>query len=157
MTSVVLRSLILASSVVGCVGIAGTQPSPQDDEILVAAARYIQSQYPTAKRLAIHPRIYKVFPAPRSGTFGDLRAPSRTETIAQRLGATVHTSLAGFDLIIALSDPVVDESGVSVHATISRLLAGSAQPRAATRDIILTLTRGTSGWLVTGEWLLRIT
>lgn len=135
---------------------AATQPLSQDDEILVAAARHIQSQF-SAKRLAIHPRVFKVFPAPRSGTYGDLRAANRTEAIAQRLGATVQPRLGGFDLMIALSDPVHDESGVSVHATVSYTLARYNTTSAGSKDVILTLTRSESGWRVTGERLLRIT
>jgi hypothetical protein len=148
--------MILSLSLVGCVNVAATQPSPQDDEILIAAARYIQSQYST-NRVAIHPRVFKVFPAPRSGTYGDVRAASRTEAIAQRLGATVQTKRGEQDIMIGLSDPVRDESGVSVHATISYSLRRYNRTGAGAKDVILTLTRSESGWQVTGERLLRIT
>lgn len=171
MTTITLRSLIFSLSVLGCVRIAATQPSPQDDEILVATARYIQSQY-RAQRVAIDPRILKVSPAPRSGVYGDNRAAGRTDAIAKRLGASVQSkqgavqcsetptprcTLVGLDIIVGLSDPVFNENGATVRATVTWAQKPDYRMGTGTKDVMLTLTRSGSGWRVTGEQLLRIT
>ena len=171
MATITLRSLILSLSVLGCVSIAATQPSPHDDEILVATARYLQTQY-RAQRVGLDPRILKMSPAPRSGVYGDTRAAARTDAIAKRVGASVQSkqnavqcsetptprcTLVGLDIVVGLSEPVLSESGATVRATVTWAERPDYRMGTGTKDVMLTLTPSESGWRVTGEQLLRIT
>jgi hypothetical protein len=143
------------------------------DAILIAAARHLRSQAPSAGVVAIDPRVLNDGRVPRGGTFLETRPSDQTQRLAAGLGAKVHEvgrliacgtgearwqcRLSGVDLAIGLAQPTVHGTVATVAVSSWRQWSTRRGPRVSTQDEVLTLELTARGWQVTKAMLTRIT
>jgi len=164
-----LAHIAIALTTSGWIGGASLHAQDPADEVLFAAARDLTGPE-RGNRIGIDPREVKRVQFPGSGVYVGLRARERTRALAERLGGQVvsrdtavrcdpgppQCTLGNFDVVVALSEPVISGDTATVHATVSSVYGPKAD-RVGTRDVVLTLIRSVSGWRVLAERITRIT
>jgi hypothetical protein len=129
----------------------------------VAAARAMRTHQYVKGALAIDPGVAPSGQAPGLPVSGRERSPARANTIAKAVGASLlsaarllqcrsgtRCSMTGAAALLVLSLPRFTDGEATITATIWQNAPSERQP-VDYRTMLLTLSRTSTGWVVTNE------